>query len=75
MAGECSDILMWWSVSFIAIYSSSLLFFIYLFYAVIPLGLGSGSNVSCEPPNFIGLELSKCRCPACYFYFSVVIRA
>ena len=59
-AGECCDILLQWSISFIYISSSSILFVIFLCSAVIPLELVLGSNVSRETPDFPSFELSKC---------------
>ena len=73
MAGECSYILHLWSISFIDIYSSSFLFFIYLCSTMIPLELGSVSYLSLETPNFLGLDLRKHRSWAHYLDFSVVM--
>ena len=74
MTGECSEILLRWSISSIEIPSISLLFDISLCCSLIPLELCYGSNVSSETPNFLGLELRKRRCWARSFAFSVVIR-
>ena len=42
---------------------------------MIPLELGSGYNVRRDTPNFLGLELMKCRRQASYFSFPIVIRS
>ena len=75
MAGDCFDILLRWSIYFIEIYSGSLIFFVSLCSFMMPLELGSGSNVSLETPNLLGLNLRKRRRWARYFAFSVVVRA
>ena len=47
MAGDCSKILLMWSISFVDIYSRSLLFVISLCSSVVPFELGSVSSVIC----------------------------
>ena len=49
--------------------SSYLLFFISLCSILMPLELGTGSNMSRETPDFLGLELRKLRHRSRYFYF------
>ena len=51
--------------------SSYLLFFISLCSILMPLELGTGSNMSRDIPDFLGLELSDSRCQSSYFSFSV----
>ena len=75
MTGDFSDILLQWSISFIDISSSSILFFISLCSSVIHFELGSGSSVSCETPDFFDFDLRKRKRRARSFGFSVVIRA
>ena len=73
MEGDFSDILRQWYNSFIEIYSSSLLFFISLCSDLIPLELGYGSNVRCETPEFLGLDLRKKSKRGHSFTFYVII--
>ena len=75
MAGEFSDILILWYISFIDISSISLLFFISLYSDVIPREFGSGSNARRETTNFLGLKLRERRRQVCYFAFSFIIMA
>ena len=60
-------------MSFIDISSRSLLFVISLCSVIVPLESSSGSKVSCETPEFLGLYLRERRRQALYFDFSVVI--
>ena len=68
-------ILLRWSIYFINISSSFLLFVISLCSDLIPLKLDSGYNVRHDTPNFLGLGISNCRRRAHYIAFSVVIRS
>ena len=69
MAGDCSETLLQWSIYFIDISSSSLLFVIYLCSSTIPFELGSGSSVGRETPKFLGFELRKCKRQAHFLTF------
>ena len=68
MALWCSDILMQWYISFVYISSSYLIFVISLCSAMIPLELGSRSNMSRETPYFLGLELRGGRRRECTIF-------
>ena len=72
MVVECSDIILHQSIYFIEMFSRYLLFFIFFCSFIVPMGLGSGSNVSFDTPKFLGLDLRECRRKYHYFYFSVI---